>query len=380
MPGKYKKILIINTFGIGDVLFSTPMVRTLREHMPNAIIDFMCNKRCRYLMRSNKNIDDIIIFEKDNFREIFHKSKIEFIKEMCGFIKKIKRAKYDLAIDLSLGYQISLLLKLLGVKKRSGFNYRERGRFLTDKLRIKGFEDKHVVEYYLDILRLIGISEISGKGLELALPQEFERWADEFIDKNKIGSKKLIGIAPGGGKSWGRYAEYRRWEPKNFAYVAERLSRENEELFFLIFGSKEEKKLSQPIEEALGGKAINLCGKLPLPQSIAFIKKCQLLLCNDGGILHIAVSQGVKTVSIFGPVDDKAYGPYPMSDNHKVVKVKGLGCGPCYRKFKHKMCKTHNCLKMIDKDIVLKCAEKSLVKNLPGLRTRTGQKLNHEKV
>ena len=96
MLRRYKNILVINTFGIGDVLFSTPMVRTLKENIPQTRIDFMCNERCQYLMRSNRNISDIIVFEKDRYRKAFRRSKIEFAKEIFRFAKKIKSARYKL--------------------------------------------------------------------------------------------------------------------------------------------------------------------------------------------------------------------------------------------------------------------------------------------
>lgn len=360
MQAKHKKILIINTFGIGDVLFSTPMIRAVKKSIPDASIDFMCNIRVQAIVQNNKDIDDIIIFEKDEFREEFSRSKIGFLRKILEFAKKIKNKNYHLAIDLSLGYQISLFLKLLGIRERVGFNYRERGRFLSDKLNINGFDHKHAIEYYLDILKLIGIINVAQKHIDLKLSGEIERWGDGFVHKNGLEGKTLIGLAPGGGKSWGKYAEYRRWSPQNFGYVAQKLSKEKENTFFLIFGSEEEKNLCYAISEYLGGKYISLCGKLPLSNSIALIKRCKLLLCNDGGMLHIAVSQGVKTVSIFGPVNDKVYGPYPPSDKHKVVKAESVGCRPCYKNFRHKMCETHDCLKKIDRDEVFELVKESI--------------------
>ena len=89
MRQKYRKILIVNTFGIGDVLFSTPMIRALKSHIPDMQIDFICNERCRYILQDNRDIKDIIIFEKDEFREMFRKSKTAFIKKLFMFAKKI---------------------------------------------------------------------------------------------------------------------------------------------------------------------------------------------------------------------------------------------------------------------------------------------------
>ena len=360
MPERYKKILVINTFGIGDVLFSTPMIRTLKAHSPGALIDVMCNERGRHILQHNPDISGIIIFEKDDFREAFKKSKLGFAAKSIKFVKAIRRGKYDLAIDLSLGHQISLILLLLGIKKRIGFNYRNRGRFLTDKLNIGGFNGKHVVEHYLDILKLIGIEKITEKNLNLPLSPEVKQWSDSFLAQNGLKHKKLVALAPGGGKSWGKYAIYRRWDPANFAYLAKKLSTERKDIYFLIFGSLEEKEMARAIEGGLAGKTMNLCGKLSLPEAIALIKRCALLICNDGGLLHIAVSQDRKTLSIFGPVDDKIYGPYPPSEKHMVVKAENVACRPCYKNFKHKMCRTHDCLKNIDRNMVLKLAEEAL--------------------
>lgn len=360
MPKKYRRILVINTFGIGDVLFSTPMLRALKAHIVDARIDFMCNKRGQHILRHNRTVDNIILFEKDDFRQTFRRSKTDFIKKIFKFLRRIKHGKYDLAIDLSLGYQMSLVLKLLNIKKRLGFNYRNRGRFLTDRLNISSFNKKHVIEYYLDLLKLTNITDIAKKEIELTLSAELGRWSYNFVRENSLEDKELVGIAPGGGKSWGRYAFYRRWAPQDFSYVAQALFEKRKSVFFLIIGSKEEKDLGRVVEEGLKEKSLNLCGELSLPQSISLIKRCRVILCNDGGILHIAVSQGVDTVSIFGPVDDRVYGPYPRSDKHKVVKAEDVKCRPCYRNFKHRICDTYECLKNIDKNAVLKSLKESL--------------------
>jgi ADP-heptose:LPS heptosyltransferase len=91
-----------------------------------------------------------------------------------------------------------------------------------------------------------------------------------------------------------------------------------------------------------------------------FLSRLKLVICNEGGPLHIAVSQNVSTISIFGPVDDNVYGPFPLLDKHKVVKAEQVDCRPCYNNFRHKRCETHDCLTKIDRDEVLKLALESL--------------------
>lgn len=359
---EFKHILIINTFGIGDVLFTTPLIETLAGNMPDSKIDFICNRRTSEILSQNRHINRLIIFEKDEFRGMLKKSKVLFLKNLIAFFSDLSKNHYDLVVDLSLGYQFTLIMKLLGVRKRIGFNYRSRGKFLSDRLEINGFCDKHVVEYYLDLLRLVGISGDFERSLHFPLSARDEMTAAKFIDKNHLQDRILIGIIAGGGKSWGADALYRRWPAKNFSYVAGRLLRLNEKLFFLIFGSNEEFGLGEKIVKDLKGSALNLCGCLSLSESASFIKRCAVALCNEGGMLHVAVSQGVKTVSLFGPVDEKVYSPYPTGKDHVVVVARGVSCRPCYRFFKHAKCESHKCLGGIDKDEVL-CLMEDMITN-----------------
>ena len=74
----------------------------------------------------------------------------------------------------------------------------------------------------------------------------------------------------------------------------------------------------------------------------ALFEQCRLAIVNDAGPLHVAVAVGVKTVSIFGPVDPKIYGPYP-AEGHSVVQ-KDLPCQPCYRRFCMANCEHISCL------------------------------------
>jgi ADP-heptose:LPS heptosyltransferase len=84
----------------------------------------------------------------------------------------------------------------------------------------------------------------------------------------------------------------------------------------------------------------------------ALFGKCRMVICSEGGPLHIAVSQGVKTISIFGPVDEKTHGPYPKSEKN-IVLTSDISCRPCYRKFKLPECDTRKCLEDVSVDTVL---------------------------
>lgn len=278
-------------------------------------------------------------------------------------MKSIRRERFDLAVDLSLGYQYSLLLKFIGVGNRLGFNYRDRGRFLTHKLSIEGFSDKHVVEYYLDIVKLLGVDIAKLSHVPKVHIEEGDTvWADEFLEDNGVSGKDtLVGVIPGCGASWGMDARYRRWDKENFAKVADEMI-ERYGVKVLLLGSGKETDICNDVRKAMKHESISSCGKTNLRNFLGLLKRCELILTNDGGPLHMAVGLGVKTVSIFGPVDEKIYGPYPPGTNHIVVSNSDMPCRPCYRKFKYTPCEDKLCLKLIGTDDVLRAVEKHIRK------------------
>ena len=111
--------------------------------------------------------------------------------------------------------------------------------------------------------------------------------------------------------------------------------------------------------ESQEGRCLNLCGETSLLSFAGIIAKAKRLITNDGGPLHMSVALGVKTVSIFGPVDEKVYGPYPASERHVTITKDKLPCRPCYNNFKFPECVNDNeCLKGLDaKKVAKACLE-----------------------
>ncbi|MEK6567254.1 MAG: putative lipopolysaccharide heptosyltransferase III, partial [Candidatus Omnitrophota bacterium] len=93
-------ILIVNPFGIGDVLFTTPLIHTLKDAFPKSRLGFLCNKRAASILRNNPFINEIFIYERDDFKQSLSVSKLKWLKEFSSFIRQIKKARFDLAIDL----------------------------------------------------------------------------------------------------------------------------------------------------------------------------------------------------------------------------------------------------------------------------------------
>ena len=352
-----KSFLIIDPFGIGDVLFTTPVARAIKGAYPGSIIGYWCNERVESILKNNAYIDKIFPLSRGDLKRIYNQSKLKGIYRFLSILGQIKKGKFDVALDFSLDHRYSLIAKLFGIKKRIGFNYKKRGLFLTDKLDLEGYSDKHVVEYYLDLLKFLNILPSTG-GLDLSIPEKDKIKSKGILARYGVTGKDLvIGIAPGAGASWGKDAFLKHWSALKFVLLADRIIN-NFAAKILILGDESERPIADIIVNAAKNKIIDLTGKTTLEESAAIISELQILVTNDGGPLHMAVAVGVKTVSIFGSVDDKVYGPYPPSRNHIVVK-KELDCRPCYRNFRFQGCiYNRSCINDISVEEVFTAVEK----------------------
>jgi len=337
-----KKILIINIFGIGDVLFTTPMIRSIKNADRDAEIGYVCNQRAYPVLKNNPAIKKFHIYEKDEFRRIFKESVTDGVAAAWRFVRDIKEQDYDVVFDISLNRYMDAATALAGIPQRIGYNFRKRSPFLNEAVDLVGYEQRHVVEYYLALLKWAGIP-VTARNLEVHVPEGDQKWARQVMEKKHIGLKDLVvGLIPGGGASWGKDSRFKRWEPESYATIADKMI-EQFSARVILMGNQPERLTSQRLLAAMQHHLLDMTGQTTLEQYLALLQCCHLVVTNDGGPLHMAVAAGARTVSIFGPVNENVYGPYPP-DGHRVVK-RDLACRPCYHQFRRARCETLQCLK-----------------------------------
>ena len=346
-----RKILIANIFGIGDVLFTTPLAASLKKAWPGVEIDYLTNARTKDVISCVPGMGKIFVYEKDDLVKLWKKSRIKALKYVFSLFSGIRRAKYDVVFDFTLSRRFGFFFMLAGIGKRIGFDYKCRGAFLTCKVKIEGFLDKHVAEYYLSLLEKIGVSA-SVRKMELVPPREFDAWAEEYLRARGLDGKKLVAVIPGGGASWSRHSYRKRWLSEGFAASAKALLDNGWQV--ILLGDASEEKICLEVKELTGRSDISIENGLDLKRYMALLSRCRLALCNDGGPLHLAAALGVRTVSVFGPVDPLVYGPYPSSGDHRVIVSEGVPCRPCYKRFRLPQCVNDNrCIADIEPEKVV---------------------------
>ena len=361
-PKAPRRILIVNPFGIGDVLFSTPLIRAVRLAFPGSYLGYLCNRRTEWILRTNPHLNELFIYEKDDLVRLSRTSWWQGWAYFLGLVGRIRAARFDLVIDLSLGERYGLITTLVGISQRVGFDYHGRGRFLTERLTINGYHDDHIVAYYRRLLRFLGVEMLDDR-LELPVQPDDAAWAAEWLSAHELKAPQpVIGIIPAGGVSWGANAPFRRWSLEKFAAVADALAAQRQARI-VLFGEATDQPACQIVARLMRAPAIDLSGQTTLGQFVALLGRLDLVICNDGGPLHLAVSQGVKTVSLFGPVDPRVYGPYaPSGPPHTVIAREELLCRPCYHQFRLPPCPyARACLSAITAEQVIDACQRVLV-------------------
>lgn len=354
-----KKFLLMNPFGIGDVLFTTPVIRAIKDNFPDCAISYWCNSRVKDLFIHDPKINKIFAVSRGDIKKIACESKLEAVTTVLKLLADLKKEKFDALVDFSLDYRYSLMALIIGIKQRIGLDYKKRGAFLTQKVTIDGYSEKHMAEHYFKLAELLGIKG-KPKKLELHVSEKHKIQSNILLTQAGVKQQELlIGIAPGAGASWGEKAGLKHWPAMKYAQIADKIiDKFNAKV--LILGDNFEKPVTDIVTTAMKHKAIDLTGKTSLGEMIGLIHNLKLLITNDGGPLHLAAALGVKTVSIFGPVDEKVYGPYPASEMHRVIK-KDIACRPCYKEFRMNLCQNNKqCIDSIEVQEVFEAVEKQL--------------------
>ena len=349
MPGQ--RFLVVNIFGIGDVLFTTPLLAQIKESCPEAWITYVANPRAAEVLHRNPAVDQIVVYDRDAYHDLYCRSKRKYIVQAWALLRELRQARYDTSIDLSMNGSINFLLFLAGIPRRVGFNYKNRSPFLTQPIPLSGYEGRHVVEYCLDLLPALGLPA-GQRPLVLPVADEDRAWSEVIWQRHGLGrnGRPVVAVFPGGGASWGRDAVCKRWPAENYARAIDKMI-EKFQVDIILLGNPAEESLCDQVQRAAAAAVVNLCGQAALGQAAALLARCRLALVNDGGPLHMAVAVGCQTVAIFGPVDERVYGPYPRG-RHRVV-TQDIPCRPCYRNFRRAACDHFRCIQTIGVDAVL---------------------------
>ncbi len=311
MNNEPRKILVIRLSSIGDILLTTPLLRLLKKRFPQSEIGFVIKKQFVDLIRTNRNVDRILSFD----------SSAGF-SDLRRIKREIRELGYDLVIDIHKNFRSCYLRSGLLKAKVVGYSKYRLRRFLLIKLGWNLYgKVVPVHRRYLTSVADLGIRD-DGAGLEFFLDLAInEKVAAELRRRGLRANSLTIGLAPGAGFAT------KRWLPEYYAEVARRMVAEKSAQI-LILGGENDYAVAREIAGLIGKPVVDVSGQFSLMESACALARCDLLITNDTGLMHLATALHIRTVAVFGPTT-KEFGFFPVGGMARVAENLTLNCRPC---------------------------------------------------
>ena len=336
---KTKKILIVRTDRLGDVVLSTPVIECVRDWAPEAHIAFLCRPYTREVVEHNPYLNEVLSYDKYGR----HRGWLSTIR----FARELKKKKFDCAIILHATNRVNVLCWLARIPKRVGWN-RKKGFLLTHKVSyIKREGTKHEMEYAFDILKAAGIPVTTEK-LSLVVPDE-----TQFKTKKRLieygFTRGFIAIHPGAS------SPSKIWPLTRFSELIDDIYRVKN-LPVIVVGGKDEKKLGEELAEGRESFVKDCTGIFSVSELAAVLKESCALVSNDSGPVHVACALGTPVIAIFGRkmtgLGPKMWGP--VTENSTVLQH-DVGCQVCLA---DDCDKNFACLEAVSVNEVMKALER----------------------
>jgi heptosyltransferase-2 len=299
-----RKILIIQTASIGDVILATPLVESLRLNFPGARIDFLVKRGNEPLLENHPGLGQVLVWDKKNAK----------IRNLLSIIRRVRKEKYDMVVNVQRFFSSGLMTVLSGAPVRAGFDKNPLSPLFTHRA-------EHV----------IGRSGIHETDRNLALISEFidkpvntVRLYPSEADFSKVSTLKdtpYVCIAPA--SLW-----FTKQYPKEKWIELIRNITVDYKVYLL--GSGNDHRLCEEIAQGAGrAQVVNLSGSLTFLQSAALMKDAVMNFVNDSAPLHLASAVNAPVTAIFcSTVPEFGFGP--LSEGSLVVETrKPLPCRPC---------------------------------------------------
>lgn len=314
----YQKILVVRLSSLGDILLTTPLIRSLKKINPKLEIHFVLREEYKDVLLHNPFISKLITLK----REDSNSTKKEILS----------KNNYDFVIDLQNNLRSRYLTNSL-VCPKVRFRKLSWQKFLLVKFKINKLSDAlPIPERYASVIDDLNLDR---EGLDL--------FANKKSSESLNGLTNLIGFCPGS-------RHYTKMWPKEYYIELGKKSIGNG-FNIVLFGGNDDKEICTEISSSLS-KCVNLCNDNDILQTAADMKMCKTIVCNDSGLMHTACAVKVPIIAIFGSTV-KEFGFTPYRSINLILENKSLTCRPCSHIGRSNCPKKHfKCMKEITPEMV----------------------------
>lgn len=340
-----EKILIIRLSGVGDVIHSLPLLSALRRKYIDNHITWLVSKKAEAVVAGNPGLDEVIVFEKS-----------KGLRAWLSLIRKLKEAKFDLVIDPQSQFRSGVVAFLAGIPRRVGFvrgvSKEPNSIFMNEKVD-PGKGEIHNVDRDLSFAKHLGIPPGEKKFI-IHVDDGDVKYIEDFLKGAGAG-----GAAPLVGLSIAGSLPNKRWKNSSWAALIDAISSREKMKTIILWGPGEEGDVEEITKFAK--KKTLTAPATDLKQLAALMGKCNMVIGNDSGPLHMAVAMGTSVIGLYGPSGFKKCGPYGEGNTAIRKDLSGLACFSRGRNVtrcrKFRRCGEKDCMDLITVEDVMKAVE-----------------------
>ena len=334
-----KKILVTFLMHLGDLTLTTPFIHALRKAAPDAHITYLADEKLKDVVLYNPYLDEVITVDK--------KGRDNSLLALMSCARRLSKMDFDIVINLHPNERCSFICALTKTGLRVGATH-TMFRPLWD-IHIPLDRTIHAADMYLDVLHELGVKDLKHNGLEIFPSEEHVQQAENFWRNNGVfATDKLVGF------NIGSAVVTKRWAPDRFAKVADTLAEKGYKPVF--FGGTMDEEMVQEAVALMKTTPVVATGAFTIGALAAAMCRCSLIITNDSGPMHVAISQKVPVVAMYGPSSPKLYGPYTKD---AMVITAMPPCMGCATGMKHK-CDDMQCMTRLTVEQVVEAAEEML--------------------
>lgn len=298
-----RRALVIKLGHIGDVLVTTPVFTALKEAWPGLAITALVNQGTEAMVANSPYVDEVIALKRD------HAGLPAEMAYQLGLLRRLRRARFDLSLELSGGDRGAFLSLASGAGLRVGFAPKKkhiRARAFHLLADARGTRN-HVVETFLRQPRALGLKP-GDTALKLFPGAGAQAQADSLMAEHQLASGEFAVLHPA--SRW----MFKCWTPQGYAALARRLGQAGLPVVMTAAPAAKERELvAKVLEQDLRpARVINLAGQLDLSQLAAVIAHARVFLGVDSAPMHMAAALGTPVLALFGPSGDKMWGPWQV--------------------------------------------------------------------
>jgi lipopolysaccharide heptosyltransferase II len=341
MRAEPKRILVINTFGIGDMVMATPLLRCLRRAWPSAEVTLLVKAfGAERVIAGGALVDKVLVYRAKDER---------LLREGTRLLHRLLAAPGSDVCVVTSGKN-PLLAGVASLAARARWRVGEdiggKGRFYTHRV---PFQPRlHTVRANLRLAAALGL-ETADHDLFFAVSEAERAFATRFLQhRGLLGRRRLLAVQIGCNPAFSQ----KRWPVGHWTRLCDMIQRRGIGIPVLL-GSRDERQLATQVKATAALPVHSAVGVTTLGEAAALVEHSTAVVGGDGGLLHVAAAVGTPTVAVFGPSDPHRNRPW--GNGHRVVSA-GLACSPCYPRLRHG-CDTPRCMEAVDPEVVMEALE-----------------------